>query len=233
MDAFTEAPVAEGTCVYVADPTPVALGIGDLDILGASLVGAEGAWMVENIVTSAALGLVVLLADCPDETGEVTPTFYPSGTGISADTYSVLADGEMADDLTALQLPFAALGAFDASMAALEAGSFTETGGLIYILEDSEGGKVSGAEVYCGDGSDPTLCPVFYNTGLGEGPLGISFADETGAAATSTGADGLAVLPGAPVTTYSINHPEKTFLSGTRGSLPGLAFFVLTSESTD
>jgi hypothetical protein len=124
-----------------------------------------------------------------------------------------------------------ALGLIDGNLAAVGHGStFTDTGGLINFVFDADEAPVAGASVFCGDGSDPTLCPVYYNTGLGE--FGFSFVGE-GGVATSTGADGLAVLPAAPVTTYSVSHADKSFDSATMGSLPGLAFFVAMYESVE
>jgi hypothetical protein len=108
--------------------------------------------------------------------------------------------------------------------------SFTDTGGLINFVFDAAGDPVADASVFCSDGSDPSLCPVYYNTGLGE--WGFSFIGEMGVA-TSTGADGLAVLPAAPVTTYSVSHEDKSFDSATMGSLPGLAFFVAMFETVE
>ena len=59
---------------------------------------------------------------------------------------------------------------------------------------------------------------------------GFSFMDAEGSLQASTGMAGMAVLPGAPITTYSVSHETKIFDSATMGSLPGVALFVAMSE---
>ena len=234
-DAFSGEAVAEGTCIHAADPTSVALGISStLDIIGSSVVGADGAWQIDGLTAKPALGAVVLLADCPAEDGSDVPaTFYPSATGISTATYTDLGDGDIADGLTAYKLNNDALSEIDAELTASGAGTFTEPGGLIYMLRDPDSAPVSNAAVYCGEDPADGLCPVYYNSGLGTGTYGISFSDADGAPLTVTGADGLAALPAATVTTYNIDHDTYTFAGGTRGSLEGLAFFVESFGSVE
>ena len=57
----------------------------------------------------------------------------------------------------------------------------------------------------------------------------MSFLGEEGLA-TSTGADGLAFLPGAPITNYTGAHASIEFESRTMGSLPGVALVVDLDE---
>jgi hypothetical protein len=90
---------------------------------------------------------------------------------------------------------------------------------------DAEGSPAPGATLDCAAG----YCPAYYNTADMVGSF--SLLDTAGELATSTGLDGVAVLPGAPITTYLPTHPTLAFDSLTTGSLPGIAlFFTLSSD---
>ena len=116
---------------------------------------------------------------------------------------------------------------FDAGLAAAGyESSFSAEGGLVNFIYEAAGEPVADASV----ASTAGTCPAFYNTGIGEG--GFSLVDDEGAAATATGADGLAILPGAPITTYEVTHETMAFESATMGSLPGIALFVSMTEDT-
>ena len=185
---------------------------------------------MDGLITTAALGIVVLLQDCPSDE-EADPTFFPSGTGVNVSVYGALADGESADGVTAYMLNLAAAGSIDSGLAAAgHSGTFTESGGMIYMVVDAEDAPVADATISC---ATPDACPAYYNTGLGEGPYGISFLDGTGVATTATGEDGTAVLPGAETGMYTVTHADLTYTPGMRGSLPGLAFFVNQAPATE
>jgi hypothetical protein len=153
---------------------------------------------------------------------------YPSGTGISTDAYSALADGEIVSS-NIFQLTADMVGSVDAGLTAAEhvdsggdPATFSEQGGLVVFMLDGAGTSVPGATVSCAAG----YCPAYYNTAAS----GFSLLDTAGDLATSTGLDGLAVLPGAPISTYHPTHPTLEFDSLTLGSLPGIALFVSLSS---
>ena len=66
-------------------------------------------------------------------------------------------------------------------------------------------------------------------------PTGGWFYDSsTGAVASATGSNGMFIIPGAPITTYTATAEGHTFDSLTSGSLPGVALFIaLTADGTD
>ena len=84
---------------------------------------------------------------------------------------------------------------------------------------------VSGATVACAAG----YCPAYYRADV----EGFSFVGDSGEPTVATGASGLAVMPGAPITTYNVSHESLTFDSRTMGSLPGKALFVSMYEVTE
>ena len=227
-DPWTSTPGAAGLCVTAADPSPALAG-GDLAELASGVTGEGGTYELTGIQTASTLGIVVIVQDCPD-TAEGEGTMYPTGTGVAFETYGELEDGAIATT-NPFQLMNPTLTAFDAGLAEAghvdadgEAATFTDQGGLVAFLLDGAGNRVVGGTVSCAAGT----CPAFYNTQ--DAASGLSFMDGD-EPATSTGVDGLAVLPVAPITTYSAEAGPLEFESRTMGSLPGVALFVsLTSE---
>ena len=226
LDPFTGLPGSSGICLAAADPSPALVG-GDLAILATGMTEEAGAFEITGIETASTLGIVIIAHDCEG----ADTTMYPSGTGISSYTYGALADGEIASS-NIFQLTTDIVGTIDADL--ITAGhtdsdgapaTFSEQGGLIAFMFDAEGSPVPGATLDCAAGS----CPAYYNTADMMGSF--SLLDTEGEPGTSTGLDGLAVLPGAPITTYLPTHPTLAFDSLTTGSLPGIAlFFTLSSD---
>ena len=178
-------------------------------------------------MTSSTLGLVVLVEPCEgDEDGA---TVYPSGTGVAADTY---AGGTDVAEKIAYILSTTVVDAIDGNLAALghvdgdgEAANFADGGGLINFILDADEGPVADATVACAAG----YCPAYYRSDV----EGFSFVDEAGEPTTATGSSGVAVMPGAPITTYNVSHADLAFDSRTMGSLPGKALFVSMYEVTE
>ena len=166
-----------------------------------------------------------MVADCDG----AESTMYDSGTGVSSDSY---AGGTDVTDKDAFILSNDMVGAIDGNLAALghvdgdgEAANFADSGGLINFVLDADENPVSGATIDCAAG----YCPAYYRADV----EGFSFVDSEGMQQESTGTTGLAILPGAPITTYTVGHAEKTFDSQTMGSLPGVALFVRMIEPSE
>jgi hypothetical protein len=192
------------------------------------MTGEGGTFEITGIETTSTLGIMIVATDCDGEDA----TMYPSATGVSADSYSGLADGGVANS-NAYQLMLPMVGAIDAGLTAAahmdaaedgDAATFTEQGGLIAFMLDGAGNPVQGATIGCAAG----YCPTYYNTQAMMG--GLSFMGNTGELAVATDYDGLAVLPGAPITNYVGGHDVLEFDSITLGSLPGIALFVALSS---
>ena len=176
--------------------------------------------MLEGVETDSTLGLVVVVSDCPEA---AEATLYNSGTGVSSSAYEGNVD---VTDNTAFTLSNSMVAAIDGNLSALghvdaegEPATFEASGGLINFIFDAEGAPVSGATVSCAAG----YCPAYY----------AADAEGFDLSATETGMMGLAVLPGAPITTYSVEHAEKSFGSATMGSLAGIALFVAMTEDVE
>ncbi len=228
-DGFTSppTPAGAGLCVMAADPTPAMVG-GELAVLASGITEDGGSYALSGIETASTLGIVIIVQDC-DDTATEDLTMYPTGTGIAFETYGPLEPG----DVTTLDLHQLRMGMLsDIDAALTEAGhldappesdgvpsTFTEQGGLIAFMRDADGVPVPGATINCAAG----YCPTYYNANAGGDAL--SFMEDDGLA-TETGVDGLAFLPGAPITNYSGSHASIEFESRTMGSLPGVALVV-------
>jgi hypothetical protein len=64
-----------------------------LGILATGMTGEGGTFEITGIETTSTLGIMIVATDCDGEDA----TMYPSATGVSADSYSGLADGGVAN----------------------------------------------------------------------------------------------------------------------------------------
>ncbi len=228
-DAFTTPPTPApgGLCVMAADPTPAMVG-GELAILATGFTEEGGSYSLSGIETASTLGIVIIVQDCEGDAA-VEPTMYPTGTGIAFETYGELEAGDTTT-LNLHQLRMGMLSDIDAALTEAEyldappesdgaPSTFTAQGGLIAFMRDADGVPVPNATIDCAAG----YCPTYYNANAGGD--GLSFMGDDGLA-TETGMDGLAFLPGAPITNYSGSHASIEFESRTMGSLPGVALVV-------
>jgi hypothetical protein len=177
--------------------------------------------LVEGITTTSSLGLITMITDCEG----ADSTIFPSGTGLPSSTYSDIEDGETITDVVAMTLSNAMLGAIDVNlMGAGYTSTLTIEGGFLGFLMDSEGDAISGASITCAAGT----CPSYYPVGAPETiPTGGWFYDgTTGEVATETNANGMFIIPAAPITTYNATADGYTFDSLTSGSLPGMALII-------
>jgi hypothetical protein len=104
-------------------------------------------------------------------------------------------------------------------------------GGFLGFLLDAGGAPISDASITCVAGT----CPAYYPVGAPETiPTGGWFYDgTTGAVATTTGGNGMFIMPAAPITTYEATAEGYTFDSLTSGSLPGMALIIALSADDD
>jgi len=215
LDFAAQAPAAEGLCVYATDPTD-ALGGGDLIILSSSTVGAGGAFNLEGVVTESVLGLLILVQDCNNE-----GTVMPSATGVAAEDYESLADGDVVAGRNAYVLSADFQAGIDQSVAAAGGSSDIGTeGALLGFVFDASGTPVSGATVDCGGCAD-----IYY--GDADSADGLFTSAKTGInASTDATASGLWVVPGGPVSSYTCEDGANSYDSLLVGSQPGIAVFV-------
>ncbi len=179
-----EALVPEGVCAVLIDPTDVLLG-GDVTVLAATAVGANGAFSFADVSTTSTIGLLVQLTDDNCSTAPAKSVGISSNTGIVAADYEDLKDG---DTLTTTAFLFDEAGlaavAGSAAIAAQPASADLTEGGWIYgfVLADSDPFTPQpGATVDC------SLCSANEYFYLDGGTAGKSlFDDGAGANYTST-----------------------------------------------
>jgi hypothetical protein len=223
LDLATLTPAPEGLCIAAADPTK-ALGGGDLEILAGSQIGADGAFLIEGVTTTSAVGLFMVVQDCE---GAEEMTVMPTATGVAPSSYGELGDGDSLEGLTMLSISAQAAQGMDASLQGVgyNGDSVTTTGLMAGFVRDAEGTPIAGATVSCTDGNGDPCAPVFYaDADPSDGGL---FANSTGVnAGTVAEANGLFVVPGAPIFTYSATADGHAFQDQLFGSVPGLATFM-------
>ena len=215
IDFATQTPAAEGLCVYATDPTE-ALGGGDLIILSDSTVGAGGAFTLTGITTESAFGLLILVQDCANE-----GTVMPSATGVAAEDYAALGDGDLLGGRSAYVLSADFQAGIDQSVAAAGGSSdILSEGALLGFVFDPSGVPVSGATVDC-----EGCAPIYYADT--ESADGLFTNAKTGVnASTDALANGLWVVPGAPIASYTCDDGANTYEPLLIGSQPGIAVFV-------
>jgi len=203
LDPMTSA--AEGLCVYIADPT-ASLSGGDLEIIGSGSVGADGAYLIEEVPPDSAVGLLVLVQDCDGDPVTVLPT----ATGLSTDAYRDLVEPECSvEDKTAFSIDAATQATLQGGLAlAGFTGDLAVDGSLIGFALDASGQPIDGVTV-----SGPEGLVVYYFTGTG-----FDTASGTVAAASA-----MFVIPGAEIAEYTCQAGGYTFESTFIGSQPGFA----------
>ncbi|MCP4804922.1 MAG: hypothetical protein GY913_16650 [Proteobacteria bacterium] len=97
LDAGTLSPAAEGLCMHAIDPT-AALAGGEIDVLASTVLGANGAFALGDIVYSDTR-LMMLAADCGDE-----GTVMPTATGVDPTAYDGIEPGGVVDERVALSV---------------------------------------------------------------------------------------------------------------------------------
>ncbi len=218
-------PAAEGLCVYLADPTP-ALATGsaaDLDLLAGTATGTSGTFALEGVHTTSLVGLFLVVDDCDPETDTVSTSI----TGVTLGDYLDLSDGDLLGDQIALVLDATILAAIEASLPyAGFAGSYLEGGAMIGFALDAEGVPAHGATVVRADGEP---ADVYY---ADANPLdGLFSAGAAANTATDAYASAMFLIPGAPLTEWTVAHGEASFETVFFGTVPGVTtFFAINGQ---
>ena len=213
VDISTSAPVAEGLCVDIVDPTAAVTG-GEAETVGTGTIGANGAFSVADIPTTAPFGMFVSIGDCEDAT---TPTVWTSLTGILAPSYQNLDNGATLE-VTAASVNLELLAGIEDSLDAITVTeSAQEQGAMIAWVRDSSGAALAGATVSC-EG-----CGSFYyfdqdsSDGLFSSATGINAA---------TDASGMLMTLAPPTSTYTPAADGYEFDGLLFGGSAGVATFV-------
>lgn len=198
-------PATSGLCIEIADPTPAISG-GELTILAQSTIGDNGAFSVSGVHTSSTIGLLMLVEDCEGQ----GPTVMPTATGISADSYAGLGDGDTLGDEVAWSIDGATGTQMQDGLAlAGYTGELSTDGALIGFVVDQNGQPIDGATVTGGNTTTYYATPTGFDT-----------------TATSAEADAMFVIPAAPIYTYTCTADGYEFDSLLAGSQPGYAVIV-------
>jgi hypothetical protein len=214
IDIASQSPAAEGLCAAIIDPTAAVTG-GDAETIGGTVIGANGAFSVDDIPITAPFGLFTAISDCE---GTTEPTVWTSMTGILNPSYSGLNDGDTLD-VTAASVSVEMLTGIEASLVDVGA---TETaaiaGAMIAWVRDSAGNPIAGATVAC-EG-----CGTFYY--FDQDIDGGLFASTTTGVNAATDASGMLLLLSAPTSTYTPTADGYTFSGLLFGGAEGVATFV-------
>ena len=215
FDIAAGAPVAEGLCVDIIDPTNAVTG-GDSETLNSTVTGAGGTFSVDGITTKPPFGMFVSIADCEDAT---EPTVWASLTGLLAPSYKNLNNGDTLE-VTAASINLELLAGIEASLdAAMEAGSAQELGIMMAYVNDASGAPVSGGTVSC-EG-----CGTFYyfDTDPSDGLFTTAGALNT---STSAEAGGAVLLLAPPTSTYQAAADGLEYDGLLFGGSTGVATFA-------
>lgn len=92
--AMGQAPIGEGLCAALLDPSPVITG-GDAEVVGTGLTDANGQITFDGITAKPNLGFLIQVDDCPDSTEDVIG--ISTNTGVLAAVYADAMDGDTVD----------------------------------------------------------------------------------------------------------------------------------------
>ena len=214
IDLGAEAPVVDGTCVSLLDPTPVLSG-GSAEVLGET-TSASGAFTIGPVSTSSTLGLLMNVSNCDDTANDP----YPTNTGILTADYSGLGDGDTLSGKTAYSLSRAVMDGIDASATgAGYTGTVSTDGLMVGFVLDAAGVPVEGATISCGG------CTVYYfDADPSNGLFTSNAGPNTGTAAA---AKSMFAIPAASITSYTPDDGgTHTWNATVVGSNPGSATIV-------
>ena len=222
LDLSSNLPVTAGMCISAVDPTGALTG-GEPEVLASSQVCDDGTYVIGNIPEPPSIGMFLVIDDCEGQ----PDTMMRTATGIKADVVADLGDGDTLEGVVALgvSLDWAAVEQTDLERVGWS-GDLASSGYMAGIVEDSGSVAVAGATVGCND----CVPAIYYQDG--DGADGIYGAASTPNTETTVEGDGLFIIPGAPIFTYSCTDGgahewESTLL----GSLPGYAVYIRFTAS--
>ncbi|MEM6930290.1 MAG: hypothetical protein AAF602_25350 [Myxococcota bacterium] len=154
-NGIAPAPLPEGLCATLIDPTPVISGDEAIDLATGTL-DAAGQVTFTDIVDKPTLGLIVTVDDCPDSTDDIIG--LPTSTGVLNASFADAKDGDTVE-VTTFGLDTAIFQGFTLAATAASQGTIDlSMGGFMmgYTLEGTT--PVAGVTVT----SNPAPETVFY-----------------------------------------------------------------------
>jgi hypothetical protein len=223
-----------GLCATAIDPSPVLAG-GDPVDLAVGQVCDDGVFKIFNLGDAPAVGMFVVIDDCPpgfsgdtaDESDdEQANTVLRSANGMKSDDIVGLGAGDVYymnstdGDADTSYLSRTYQVTIEAELVEYE-GSLDDSGFLGGRILDSSLNPVEGATIDCGNCG---LLTASYQDD--DASDGLFLTGTTANAATLTSGSGRYFLPGAGVSTYTIDDGgTHTWDATLLGSLPGYAVF--------
>jgi hypothetical protein len=202
--------VTKSCTVAALDPTP-ALGGGQPSVIATGTIAGDGTYSITGIDSKPKLGILLNVNGCPNA-GDI-----PTSTGLAVEDYQDLADGGEITNHTIYRIP-ADLGAAideDLAKSGYKGKGLLADGALLsFVLVGTE--PADGATLEC-TGCDAS----FYYFDNARPNSGYFATDKTLNASTSAMTGGMAIVPGAPIYTYTADDGSHTFESRTLGSQPG------------
>lgn len=217
LDLGTGLPAAAGLCISAVDPTPALTG-GEPTVLASSQVCEDGSFVVAGIQDAPSIGMFLILDDC-EGAGDVV---MKTATGIKPEAIADLGDGDTLAGVEALSVSMTWVQTEQTDLERVGwSGDLLTSGYMAGIVEDANGGPVSGATVGCSD----CVPQIYYEDG--DPSDGIYGADTTANTSTLAEGDGLFMIPAAPIFTYTCTDDgSHTWDSTLLGSLPGYAVYI-------
>ena len=190
-------PAPEGMCVTIFDPTDAISG-GEPEMLASTTLASDASFQAELPADGAPLLIVI-----DDE-----PIVFPTGTPVQPEAVA----GVMAGDTLPVTAVSLSVGTYDLLSAGLSAAGDTtdiSTDGVLIavIMDGADQSLIPTGTLSCGG------CTVYYNDA---DPTDGLFS--TGGVLNTHG--GVAVVPGAPIDTYTAVADGYSFPSGTGGAIP-------------
>lgn len=213
-----------GLCIFAVDPTKALAG-QDPDVVASSFICEDGSFVLQGIESKPTLGLFVAV----DDGGKLGCDYAGDGsvmltaTGLGPELYEDLGDGDVIPDVDALSLSAGHALTLEADLAAL--GHVPEEGleldgFMAGFIQDAAETPVDGATISC-----PTCDVTFYwDDDPSDGSFG---AGDTANLSTSSAADAMFMVPGADITTYTIEDGgSHTWDPKLYGSISEYAVFI-------
>lgn len=195
-------PAPEGMCVTIFDPTNAVTG-GEPDTLAQTTLAADGSFSADLAADGAPL--LIVIDDC---NATSAPIVFPTGTPVQPEAVA----GVQAGDTLAVIATSMSISTFDAISAGLAAAGDTTdvaTDGMLLalIMDAADQSLVPNATLSCGG------CTAYYNDAdPSDGPF-------TTAGVLNTSGS-VAIVPAAPIATYTAVADGYTFPSGVGGAIP-------------
>lgn len=209
-----DAPGGAGGCVELFDPAGLVTGEAATS-LGVTTIDGDGDFRFEEVSTSANFGLLWTVRDCAEE-----GALYATTSGVSAESYADLADGDLLGDQTAFALTqdYAdRLG--DGAALAGYGGDLTRDGFVFGWVFDADAQPVEGATVRC-----PECGDVYYQDG--DDTDGLLTDGDTANTTTLAAGGAVFIVPAGPLDTYEADNGSDSFSSVFAQSDPGGATTV-------